>query len=191
MLDCKPSNTPLPTGTKLQANDGEPARPGYSNLVGSLLYLSITTIPDLAQAVGALARYMSKPTTNQFNAAIHVLRYLTGTANKGIVFTKNTDGIVLHGYCDADYAGNLDNRRSTTGYCFLSSGAIISWSSRLQQTVAVSTAEAEYMAAAAAVKEALWLQHLWADVDLPVQSTTICSAQSSSQSSSFTTVQTH
>jgi len=175
MSQCKPSSTPLPTGVKLQADDSAPAPPGYSNLVGSLLYLSITTRPDIAQAVGALARYMSKLTVNHFNAAKHVIRYLAGTVNMGIVFAKGDGSISLFGYCDADYAGSLDNRRSTTGYCFLCNDAIISWSSRLQQTVAVSTAEAEYMAAAAAVKEALWLQHLCTDMHLLMQPTTIYS----------------
>jgi hypothetical protein len=165
MQHCKPLSTPFPAGTHLTADsDGAPSPVGYSNLVGSLLYLSITTRPDISQAVGVLARYMSQPTATHFNAAKSVLRYLISTADTGIVYSST--GGDLHGFTDADHAGDLDTRRSTTGYCFINAGGIISWSSRLQQTVAVSTAEAEYMAAAAATKEGLWILQLWKDLGL-------------------------
>jgi hypothetical protein len=74
-------------------------------------------------------------------------------------------GCYLHGYCDADFAGDVDTRRSTTAYVFVLNGGAISWSSKLQATVAVSTAEAEYMSAASAVKEALWLRKVMVDFD--------------------------
>jgi len=84
------------------------------------------------------------------------------------VFTGNSPNV--EGYCDADFAADLDTRRSTTGYVFVMNGAAISWSTRRQHTVAASTTEAEYMAAAAGVKEALWLRQLMADMHLGVQS---------------------
>ena len=141
--------------------------PGYAQLVGSLLYLSVCTRPDIAQAVGALARYMSKPSLAHWQAAKGVLRYLAGTANYGITFGAGGPG--LEAYCDADYAGDIDTRRSTTAYVFILNGGAISWSSRLQQTVAASTTEAEYMAAAAAIKEALWLRTLLGNLGQPIQ----------------------
>ena len=99
-----------------------------------------------------------------WHAAKGVLRYLAGTSDLGITYTSGGPGSgALQGFCDADYAGDVDSRRSTTGYVFVLNGGAISWSSRLQQTVAISTAEAEYMAAAHAVKEALWLRKLLAD----------------------------
>jgi hypothetical protein len=167
MSDAKPRSLPLSPATHLSADAGESldtTEHGYSNLVGSLLYLSICTRPDIAQAVGALARYMARPTSEHWLAAKGVVRYLAGTADYGITF-KGTDTTML-GYTDADYAGDLDTRRSTTGYVFIMTGGAIAWQSKLQSTVAVSTTEAEYMAAAAAVKEALWLRKLLEDLQL-------------------------
>ncbi|KAJ9511133.1 hypothetical protein QJQ45_013172 [Haematococcus lacustris] len=139
----------------------------YSGLVGSLLYLSCCTRPDITYAVGALARYMSAPTQQHWTAARAILSYLKGTADQGLVF---------------DYAGDKDTARSTTGYVFAMNGAAISWSSRLQPTVAMSTAESEYMAASSAVKEGLWLRKLMQDLQLPGDCTSIlCDNQAALQ----------
>ena len=179
LSDGKPLNTPLSVADKLTSN-GDPLDIEtfpYSALVGSLMYLSVTTRPDIAQAVGALARYMSAPTNAHWQAAKHVLRYLSGTADYGIAFGAPGSG--LKAFCDADYAGDQDTRRSTTGYLFTLNGGAISWSSRLQPTVAVSTTEAEYMAAAYAIKEALWLRILLHDLGHDISTITI---QADSQS---------
>lgn len=168
MLEAKSLSTPLGTSIKL-TKDGERldcATYGYSQLIGSLMYLSVCTRPDIAQAVGALARYMAQPTTAHWQSAKGVLRYLSGTANYGIIFGETKAG--LDAYTDADFAGDIDTRRSTTGYVFILNGGAISWSSRLQQTVAASTTEAEYMAAASATKEGLWLRKLLNDLQLDI-----------------------
>lgn len=160
MTDANSLSTPINTSTKLTKN-GEPLDRQtfpYATLIGSLMYLSICTRPDISQAVGALARYMANPTTAHWQAAKAILRYLAGTADYGISYGHTTSGLMA--YCDADYAGDIDTRRSTTAYVFTLHGGAISWSSRLQQTVAASTTEAEYMAAASATKEALWLRQL-------------------------------
>lgn len=157
---AKPASVPLSPSVKLSKHEGQPLdtnRYPYSELVGSLLYLSVCTRPDIAQAVGALARYMSAPLKPHWDAAKQVVRYLLGTVGQGITFGT---GKGLQGYCDADYAGDVDTRRSTTGFVFVLNGGAVCWSSRLQPTVAASTTEAEYMAAAHAVKEALWLRKL-------------------------------
>lgn len=171
LKDCKPASLPMMTSTRLQKT-GEPLDTtvySYSSLVGSLLYLSISTRPDITQAVGALARYLSCPTVGHWNAAITVARYLSGTSDYGLWFgsaptSAPADTLTLHAYCDADYAGACDDRRSTTGYLFTLYGGAITWCSKRQPTVAASTTEAEYMSAAAVTKEALWLRTLCADM---------------------------
>jgi hypothetical protein len=165
--ECKSRSTPLVPSVKLCREDGEAldkeAYP-YSQLVGSLMYLSVCTRPDISYAVGALARYMSCPTTEHWQAAKGVVRYLAGTITCGIMFGSSNTEVV--GYCDADYAGDVDTRRSTGGYVFIMNGAAITWQSKRQATVAASTTEAEYISAASAVKESLWLKQLLADLDM-------------------------
>jgi hypothetical protein len=166
MMSAKPRSVPLAAGEKL-LKEGTPldtATFAFSELVGSLLYLSVCTRPDIAQAVGALARYMASPTEEHWRAALGVVRYITGTLEAGVTFGGSEEQLV--GYCDADYAGDVDSRRSTTGYVFLIYGGAASWSSRLQPTVAASTVEAEYMSAAQAAKEALWLRKLCANLGI-------------------------
>ena len=165
MSDSKSRSTPISTGTCLsrQGTELDKSRFPFTECVGSLLYLAACTRPDISQAVGVLSRYMAHPTEQHWNVAKDVLRYLLNSKDVGIVFQRN--GLCLHGYCDADFAGDVDTRRSTTAYVFVLSGGAVSWSSKLQATVAVSTAEAEYMSAASAVKEALWLRKLMVEFD--------------------------
>jgi hypothetical protein len=169
MDDAKLNSTPMQPSVKLQiGRDSDSSQPlpanyPYAELVGSLLYLSCCTRPDISYAVGSLARYMAKPSIEHWQAAKALLRYLRGTQSLGLNFGRVASGC-LQVFADADYAGCLDTRRSTTGYVFLISGTAVSWSSKLQHTVAVSTAEAEFMAAAAAVREALWFKLLADDL---------------------------
>ncbi len=161
MADAKVKSTPSSTSLKLcRKGDKLPdaMSSDYRETIGALLYLAVCTRPDIAQAVGAVARFLSAPTTVHLAAMKLILRYLKGSINLGLTFDAGQPGLL--GYCDADYAGDIDSRRSTTGYAFVMNGGAISWSSKLQATVAASTVEAEYMAAAAAVKEALWLRKL-------------------------------
>ena len=102
----------------------------YQELVGCLLYLTGCTRRDIAHAVGFLSRFMSAPTDVQLNAGKQVLRYLVGTVHLGIQYSKGA--YVVTGYCDADYAADLDKRKSTSGYVFMLIGAAISWASKLQ-----------------------------------------------------------
>jgi hypothetical protein len=169
MQDCKSAPMPLNPGMPLSASVGDAlsaAEYPYRQLVGQLMYIAVTTRPDIAFAVGALARHLAQPTTAHWHAAQHVLRYLAGTRSLGIMYGSNKP--LLLGYSDADFAGDPDSRKSTSGYVFLLCGGAVSWSSRKQATVAASTTEAEYMACASAVKEALWLRMLLNDLGVAV-----------------------
>lgn len=168
MDQARGRSVPLGQETKL-TREGEPLDTEeypYRELIGSLLYLSVCTRPDIAHSVGVLSRFMSNPTTEHWRAATGILKYLAETREFGIVFGNGE--LDLEGYTDADYAGDIDTRRSTTGYVFTLAGGAICWSSRLQVTVAASTTEAEYMGAASSVKEALWLKKLARELGLDI-----------------------
>jgi len=159
MKHSNPVATPAVAGEKLSRYDGQPLdtrKYPYSALVGALLYLSVCTRPDIAQAVGVLSRFMAVPRDRHWVAAKRVLRYLAGSMLHGICFWPRQ--AQLEGWVDSDFASEVDARKSTTGFVFTLNGGAVAWSSKLQQTVATSTTEAEYMAASLAVKEALWLK---------------------------------
>jgi hypothetical protein len=178
---CKNRATPLNAGTALSPvtveNDEDDNAPQYRALVGSLLYIANCTRPDIAFSVGMLCRFMSKPGTEHYKAAISVVKYLSGTTSVGLTYTKGAHSLL--GYCDSDLGGDLGVRKSTSGYAFLLGGACVSWSSRLQSVVAQSTMEAEYIAASMATKEALWLRNLLSDFGMVVSPVDIlCDNQS-------------
>jgi len=143
----------------------------YQNIVGALLYLSINTRPDIAYAVGVLSRFCKTPNYRACKALIRVLIYLRGTIDVGITFSGST--LDLHAFSDADWAGDLDSRRSTTGYVLYAAGGPISWQSKLQCTVAASTMEAEYMAAFHAIQECVWVKGVLGEMGLFVDPITL------------------
>lgn len=114
----------------------------YSSVVGNLMYAMIYTRPDLAHAVRVVSRYMHNPGKEHWNAVKWILRYLKGTVDFGLLFDKNsvkTNDVI--GFVDSDYAGNLDKRRSLSGYMFFLCGSAVSWKASLQSVVALSTTE--------------------------------------------------
>jgi len=157
MTDCKPNAHPMAPGAVL--GEGKPLERGnrYAELVGSLLFLANQTRPDIAFAVGRLARRMAIPTEGDMTAAKGVLRYLQGTKSMGLAYGPAQR---LTGWVDSDFAGHTKTRKSTTGFLFTLHGGAISWRSRLQSIVTASTAEAEYVAASEAVKDSLWLRRV-------------------------------
>ena len=166
MQECKPVNTPVTPDVKLvvaESPNNVCDQQMYQTIVGSLLYLSTKTRPDIAYAVGSVARFCARPTQQHWVALKRILRYLKGTSNYGLSYKGDVGGEIT-GYSDADWAGNITDRKSTSGYVFMQAGAAISWKSRKQSCVALSTAEAEYIALSAAVQEALWLQQLTSDL---------------------------
>ena len=120
----------------------------------------VCTRPDIAYAISCLSRYMSNPGIPHWEALKYSLRYLCGSFDIGITFSKNYDNTQLVGYVDSNYANDRDSRKSTTSYVFTFCGACISWKSQLQHIVALSTTETEYIATTEAFKEAIWLYGL-------------------------------
>jgi hypothetical protein len=139
MDKSKPIATPLvphaPLATLDEAGEAIPTNISwYQSVVGSLMYLCIGTRPDLAFAVGTLAKFMSAPSEHHAIAAKRVLRYLSGTQDLGLTYNGNRKDLdVLTGYSDADYAQDINTRKSTTGLCFMMNGAAISWTSKPSQ----------------------------------------------------------
>ncbi|KAJ0804413.1 putative RNA-directed DNA polymerase [Helianthus annuus] len=128
----------------------------YASAVGSLMYAMVCTRPDIAHAVGVVSRFLSNPGKKHWEAVKWIFRYLRGSSKLGITFGNEEPMLV--GYTDSDLAGNKDNMKSTSGYLMTFAGGAVSWQSRLQKYVALSTTEAEYVAATEACKELLWLK---------------------------------
>ena len=131
----------------------------YQSAVGSLLYLSVATRPDITYAVSNVAKFSASPTTRHWTAVKRIMRYLKGTTNLGLVYTPQSNNNCV-GFSDSDWGGDLDDRKSTSGYVFQIGGGAVSWRSKKQTSVALSTAEAEYVALAGATQEALWMRQL-------------------------------
>jgi ribosomal protein S17E len=171
MVDCKPVLTPM-EGT-LTRMDGKDVKPDseYMKLVGSLLYAALVTRPDIAFAVQSLGKHLQGSNEEHWIAAKRVLRYLKGTREVGLKYTGNSTGsFTLVGYADADYAGDKDNRRSTSGYAFtLSHGGIVNmidWRAKQQDVVALSSAESELISACSATQTAKYIRQLLMDLEL-------------------------
>ncbi|CAA0829662.1 cysteine-rich RLK (RECEPTOR-like protein kinase) 8 [Striga hermonthica] len=138
----------------------------YATAIGSLMYAMVCTQPDIAHAVGVVSRFMSNPGVMHWEAVKWILRYLRGTKDQALVFGRGT--LTLSGFVDADFAGSdLDKRRSTTGYVFTYGGTTVSWISKLQKIVTLSTTEAKYVAVTEAAKELVWLQNFLNELGRP------------------------
>jgi hypothetical protein len=130
----------------------------YQSAVGSLMYAMLGTRPDIAYTVAVLSRYCANPLPEHWTAVKHVFCYLLGSLDLDLVYSGNLTELV--GYTDADWGGDRDTRRSTSGYIFNIGSGAISWSSKRQPIVALSTCEAEYIGQTQATKEAVWLRVL-------------------------------
>ena len=133
-----------------------------SPAVGLLMYAMVGTRADLAFPVSVVSQFMSRPEPMHWAAVKRIMRYLKGTLD--VKLCLGGKDIILRGYCDADWAGDPEDRKSTTGYVFFVGEGAISWTSKRQPTIALSTTEAEYMATSHGTKEAMWLRQLLADV---------------------------
>ncbi|XP_047259222.1 secreted RxLR effector protein 161-like [Capsicum annuum] len=139
----------------------------YRQLVGSLIYLTQTR-PDISFAVDVTSRYMHNPKKHHMEAVWRILRYVKSTIDSGLLY-KKVEECELVGYCDSDYGGDHDTRHSTTGFVFKLGAGAISWCSKRQPTVSMSTTQAEYRVAAVAAQESTWLMQLMKDLQQPVR----------------------
>lgn len=173
MTDCKPTSTPFPGGVKVfkatneEVQEMQQKNLPYRSVVGSSMYIAIWTRPDISYAVGVLSQHLEKPSLTHWNLAMHVVRYLNGTKLMSIKYHKGNSQIEglqswFYPECqvDSDWAGDPNSRRSTTGYLFKLNGGAVSWKSRLQPTVFLSSTEAEYRATTEAGQEVVWLRGL-------------------------------
>ena len=142
----------------------------YQEIIGSLMYLDVNTRPDIAYAVNTCARFSSRPTYTACRCLLRILAYLSKTYSVGIVYSGTE--MNFHGYCDADWGGNKDNGRSTTGFLNFMAGGPISWQSKLQTTVATSSMEAEYMALYALIQDICWLRGLMSEIGFELEGPT-------------------
>ena len=168
--EAKTMTIPVDVNVKLRKNDNvsnnvDPIL--YQSIIGSLLYAAIVTSPDIAHAVGVLSKICASPDESHLAAAKRVLGYLKGTKQYGIKYRK-TDNAAITEYSDANWAGDLDDRQSTSGNVFMMANGPISWLSKKQATVALSTEESEYIALSQATEEAIWLRRLLQDIGMEI-----------------------
>jgi len=166
MRNCNSCGTPMECRLKLsKLKSGDPINPTeYRSIIGSLRYI-VNTRPDLAFAVGVVSRYMEAPGKEHWAAVKHILRYLKGTMGYGCKYERGAElKPILVGYSDSDYAGDPEDRKSTTGIGYFLGSSLVTWASQKQRIVALSSCEAEYVAAAAAACQGIWLNRLIADM---------------------------
>jgi hypothetical protein len=172
MKGCNPCAVPMENRLKLSKNDKTPAvdKTKYRSIIGSLRYL-VNTRPDIAYAVGIVSRYMEEPRASHWAAVKQILRYLAGTVQFGCVY-KRQGSTELVGYSDSDLAGDVDDRKSTSGCVFLLGSSLVTWASQKQRVVALSSCEAEYIASANAACQGIWLSRLLGEL-LNIQAPTV------------------
>jgi hypothetical protein len=161
MANCNPCHTPMENRLKLCKQDGSGAVDSseYISIIGCLRYL-VNTRPDLAHSVGIVSRYMEEPSVLHWTAMKQILRYIRGTLGHGCCYKAGSGELKLTGFSDSDHAGDVDDRKSTSRIVFFLGNNLITWTSQKQKVVALSSCEAEYIAAAGAACQGVWLSRL-------------------------------
>ena len=161
MESCNSIRTPLEAWLHLDKDgSGELVDAStYQSLVGSFRFFT-STRPDIAFGVGLISIFMETPRQAQWQAAKRILRYVKGTCNEGILYEAGDNKCNLVGLFDSDWAGNMEDKKRTTGYVFHRGSGMIFWSSKKQQVVALSTIEVEYMVATSCATQAVWLRRV-------------------------------
>jgi hypothetical protein len=178
MQNCKSATTPLPAGYMPEPVSPDTVinpelRSRYQMVIGSLLYLMLGTRPDIAFAVTKLAQFAARPSEEHFSKALYICRYLRGTSSYRLTYDgKSGQGIVA--CTDSDWASDPHKRRSQTGYFIRLAGGAISWTSRAQKTIALSSTEAEYMALSDCSRQVVWMHSLFGELDTYLKPIPIC-----------------
>jgi len=164
MEDSKPVCTPMVTGYKLSKTDESPKtnKKKYSSMIGGLLYLTQTRL-DIMHVVCLVARFQADPRESHVMAVKRILRYLKGTPDHGLWYPKDND-FTLSAYTDVDWAGDVDDRKSKSGGALFLGNRLVSWLSKKQDSISLSTAEEEYIAATCCCTQVLWMKHTLKDI---------------------------
>ena len=174
---CNAVGMPLDPAIILKKEDSDPNSNRdnrYGSLIGSLMYLAVATQPDIAYSIQRLSSFTANPGMKHWIAAKRVLRYLSGTHNLGIKYQGSSKpGIRFTGWTDADFASDPNDRISISSYVFKLGNGAITWSSKKQNAVSLSSTEAEYTAMAHAAHEAIWLRNLFEELNFPQHKLTI------------------
>ena len=155
--------TPMSTTTKLYKDTSRKdfEQKLYRSMIGSLLYLTASR-PDISFSVGAFARYQANPKESYLTCVKRIIRYVNGTLDFGLWYPYDTS-LIVAGYSDADWAGNIDDRKSTSGACFYIGDCLVAWLSKKQNSISLSTTEAEYIAAGSCCTQLLWMKQMLKD----------------------------
>jgi hypothetical protein len=159
----KSYSTPMEVGSRLTSKESSEAAANataYRSIVGGLLYAATLTRPDITYATKVVSRFMSEPKSTHLKAAKRIVQYLKGNNTFALKYHKTGESLKITAYSDADFAGDVSTRKSTTGYIVLINNQPVSWRSAKQTSVSTSTVEAEYLAASLTAKESMWIKNL-------------------------------
>jgi len=166
MHNARAAPTPLPQGyvpTPNESPENPKHKSHYQQVIGSLLYLILGTHPDIAFAVTKMLQFAANPSEEHLSKALYICHYLVGTANYLLTYGRSRDGIIA--YADADW-GSVHTRQSNTGFIVLMSGTAVSWQSKAQKTIVLSSIEAEYMALSDTCCQLVWIQNLFGELHI-------------------------
>lgn len=167
LQDCNSLSTPMEVGRKFFPRlEGESAMQNslYRQQVGAILFAATCTRPDLCVAVNVCSRFVEDPCSRHYDGLKRILRYIKGTKDMGIQYTCNGKPLEIVAFCDSDFAGDVQDGKSTSGYAVLVNNCLVSWKTTKQKCVATSTVEAEYVAASTACKEVIWVRNLLEEI---------------------------